>query len=173
MAVDTFLKLNHSTGSAEELALLDSSAGAGSAGRGVALDANGQLALNMMPTGVGPELSNLLAYENLTAGDFVTVFSDAGTPKARKADATDGGKRAHGFVKASPTAGQTVDVYFDGANSSLTGLTPGSRYFLSASTPGGATATPPAATGNLVQYLGTALSTTKIAFRPTDGVIVA
>ncbi|MBF0402180.1 MAG: hypothetical protein HQL90_15615 [Magnetococcales bacterium] len=157
----------------DETPLLDSSAGVGSAGRGVALDATGKLALNMMPTGVGPELNSLVAYENLTAGDFVNVFNDAGTPKARKADATDGGKRAHGFVKASPTAGQSVDVYFDGANSSLSGLTPGSRYFLSAATAGGITTTPPATAGNLVQYLGTALASNTIAFRPTDGVVVA
>ncbi|MBF0162756.1 MAG: hypothetical protein HQL88_10770 [Magnetococcales bacterium] len=173
MAADKFLKLNTSTGSLEELALLDSSAGVGSAGKGVALDSTGKLAQNMMPTGVGPALSNIVASENLTAGDFVNVFSDAGTPKARKADATDGGKRAHGFIKASPTAGQSVDVYLDGTNDSLTSLTVGSRYFLSATTPGAATATPPAATGNLVQYLGTALATTKIAFRPTDGVVLA
>lgn len=173
MAVSKFLTLNTSTGSMDETALLDSSAGVNSAGKGVALDSTGKLALNMMPTGVGPELNNLVAYENLTAGDFVNVFNDGGTPKARKADATDGGKRAQGFVKASPSAGQTVDVYFDGANTSLSGLTPGSRYFLSAATPGAATLTPPATANNLVQYLGTALASTTIAFRPTDGVVVA
>ncbi|MEO5363795.1 MAG: hypothetical protein H7838_09265 [Magnetococcus sp. DMHC-8] len=173
MAVDKFLKLNHTTGGEEEVALLDSSAGVGSAGRGVALDSNGKLALNMMPTGVGPELNSMIAFENLAAGDFVNLFDASGTTKARKADATDGGKRAHGFVKVSATAGQSVDVYFDGANNSLTGLTGGTRYFLSAATPGAATATTPATAGNLVQYLGTALATTTIAFRPTDGVVVA
>ncbi|MEO5341467.1 MAG: hypothetical protein H7837_13290 [Magnetococcus sp. MYC-9] len=173
MSVDKLLKLNTTTGGMEESALVDSSAGAGSAGRGVALDSTGKLAQNMMPTGVGPDLHSIMASENLTAGDFVNIFNSSGTPKVRKADATDGGKRAHGFVKSSPTAGQMVDVYVDGANSSLTSLTVGSRYFLSAATPGAVTATAPAASGNLVQYLGTALATTTLAFRPTDGVIVA
>ena len=172
MPIDKFLKQDRTTGGSEEVALVDSSAGAASAGKGVALDANGQVALNMMPTGVGPELSNMLAYENLTAGDFVNIFLDAGVAKARKADATDGGKGVHGFVKASPNAGQAVDVYFDGANNARTGLTIGARYFLS-TTPGGVTTPPPAAAGNLVQYLGTALSATTIPFRPTDGVILA
>ena len=173
MAVEKFLKLNTSTGSLDEQALLDSSAGAGSAGKGVALDSTGKLAQNMMPTGVGPELNSIVAAENLASGDFVNVFDDIGTPKARKADATDGGKRAHGFVKAAATAAESVDVYFDGANTALTGLTGGTRYFLSAVTPGAVTGTPPSTAGNLVQYVGTAFAATTIAFRPTDGVVIA
>lgn len=173
MAVDKYIKLNTTVGGAEEVAFVDSSSGAGSAGKGVGLDANGKLALNMMPTGIGPELGALVASENLAAGDFVNVFDDSGTPKVRKADASTGGKRAHGFVKAAVTAGQTVDVYFDGGNSSLTGLTGGTRYFLSASSPGAATATAPSAAGNLLQYIGTAFSSTTIPFRPTDGILVA
>lgn len=173
MAVDKLIKIDPSTGSLAEIALLDSSAGAGSAGRGVALDSTGKLNLNMMPTGVGPELQNFVTSEDLAAGDWVNVYDVTGTATARKADATNGSKRAHGFVKAGVTAPAAVDVYFDGENDVLTGLTAGTRYFLSAATPGSEVTTPPSATGNLVQYLGTALGTTSLAFRPTDGVVLA
>ena len=73
MAIDAFLKLDHTTGLYVETALVDSSAGAASAGKGVALDASGHVALNILPTGVGPELVNLVASETLAAGDFVNI----------------------------------------------------------------------------------------------------
>ena len=168
-----YLKLNTTTGGFDEVALLDTSSGAGDAGKGVALDAAGKLALNMMPTGVGPELNSIVSSENLVAGDFVNVWDNAGTPNVRKADATDNTKRAHGFVKSAVTAPAAVDVYFDGANEQLSGLTGGTRMFLSAATPGAATATPPTSSGNLLQYLGSAFNATTIAFRPTDGATVA
>lgn len=173
MPTDRLIKLNLTTGSMDQVALLDTSAGAGDAGKAIALDSTGKLNLNMMPTGVGPELQNIVTSEDLAAGDWVNVYDDAGTPTARKADATNGLKRAHGFVKTSVTAPAAVDVYFDGANNVLTGLTVGARYFLSEATPGGGVTTPPATAGNLVQYLGTALNATTIAFRPTDGIVVA
>lgn len=168
-----YVKLNTTTGGFDEVSLLDTSAGAGDAGKGVALDSAGKLALNMMPTGVGPELQNIVSSENLVAGDFVNIWDNAGTPNVRKADATDNTKRAHGFVKAGVTSPAAIDVYFDGANDQLSALTGGARMFLSAATAGAATATPPASTGNLIQYLGSALSATTVAFRPTDGTTVA
>ncbi|MEO5341107.1 MAG: hypothetical protein H7837_11435 [Magnetococcus sp. MYC-9] len=115
----------------------------------------------------------MVAAETLASGDFVNMFDASGVTKVRKADATDSGKRAHGFVKVGATSGQSVDVYLDGANNALTGLTGGTRYYLSAATPGAATAIMPSASGNLVQYLGTAMSATAIAFRPTDGTVLA
>ena len=168
-----YVKLNTTTGGFDEVALLDTSSGAGDAGKGIALDSAGKLALNMMPTGVGPELTSIVSSENLVAGDFVNVWNNAGTANVRKADATDNTKRAHGFVITGVTSPAAVDVYFDGANEQLSGLTAGARMFLSAATPGAATTTPPASTGNLLQYLGSALNATTVAFRPTDGTTVA
>ena len=173
MPTKRYLQLNPTSGGLDEVALLDSSAGAGDAGKGIALDSVGKINLNMMPTGVGPELQNLVTSEDLSAGDWINVYDNGGVPTARKADATNGAKRAHGFVKESVTSPAPVDVYFDGANDVLTGLTTGTRYFLSATTPGSCVTTPPSSAGNMVQYLGSALNDTIIAFRPTDGVIVA
>ena len=173
MPTERFLQLNLTTGSLNEVALLDSSAGVADAGKAIALDSTGKLNLNMMPTGMGPELNSFVTSEDLAAGDWVNVYDATGTPTARKADATNSSKRAHGFVKEGVVAPAAVDVYFDAANDVLTGLTAGTRYFLSAATPGSEVTTPPSAAGNLVQYLGTALNATTIAFRPTDGVVVA
>lgn len=173
MPVDKLLKLDPTTGLHVESALVDSSAGVADAGKGVALDATGHLALNLLPTGVGPELVNVVASENLAAGDFVNLHDVSGVSKARKADATNATKPANGFVKTGATSGANVDVYIDGLNDVLTGKTAGTRYFLSAATPGAATATPPSASGNLCQFLGVATSATGIAFRPSDGTVLA
>ena len=173
MAIDAFLKLDHTTGLYVETALVDSSSGAASAGKGVALDSSGHVALNILPTGVGPELVNLVASETLAAGDFVNIHDVSGTSKARKADATNATKPANGFVKSGAVAAANVDVYLDGLNDVQTGKVAGTRYFLSAATPGAATATIPNASGNLCQFLGVATSATGIAFRPSDGAVLA
>lgn len=55
----------------------------------------------------------------------------------------------------------TATVFFDESNSALTGLTPGSKYFLSA-TAGAATLTAPTTAGQFVQCLGIATSATSL-----------
>lgn len=150
-----------------------SSAGAGDAAKVVALDSSGRISTSMMPVGVGADTLTVVASENLAAGDFVNVWNDSGTAKARKADATATGKEAVGFVLAVANSGANALVYFEGSNTQLTGLTPGARYYVSAATAGAATDTPPSGSGNVVQYLGVATSATSIAFEGTDGVVLA
>ena len=147
------------------------SAGAASAGKMTALGADGRFDLTVMPTGVGPDTKSIVASETLSAGNLVNVWSDAGTPKARKADATVAGKECCGFTLAGASAGQPALVYFEGVITGLTGLTPGARYYL-ATTAGGTTATAPSATGNVCQYVGTAISTTELTFEPDAGDIM-
>ena len=149
------------------------SAGAANNGDIVALDATGKLDNSVLPVGIGADTQTLPSFENLAAGDFVNIFDDAGTIKVRKADASTSGKEADGFVLAAVTAPANVVVYFEGTNTQLTGLTGGARYYLSAATPGLSVTTAPSASGNVVQYLGKALSTTEITFEATDGVILA
>lgn len=148
------------------------SAGVGNAGDIVALDGTGKLDLTVMPVGVGPDTKSIVASENLAGGDFVAVWNDTGAPKARKTDATTAGKEADGFVKDAVTSGQSALVYFEGTNTSLTGLTPGARYYLH-TTAGGVSSTPPSAAGNVVQYIGRAISTTELSFEPDAGVVLA
>ncbi len=139
-------------------------AGAGDAGKLVGLDAAGKLDASVLPTGVGADTVQATASENLSAGDYVNLWSNAGTFSARKADATTNGKPADGYVTAAVTSGNTATVYKDGQNPSLASLTVGATYYLS-TTPGGVTATPPSTAGNVVQPVGKAKSATELITR--------
>lgn len=149
------------------------SAGVSDANKLVALNGQGKIDDTMLPTGIGAETKQAPASENLGAGDWVNFWDDAGTTKVRKADASTAGKEADGFVLAAVTAGNNAIVYLEGINNQESGLTGGSRYYLSATTAGAATDTPPSGTGKVVQYLGKALSATEISFEGDEGTILA
>lgn len=119
-------------------------------------DATGRLDISWMPIGVGAEVVVLPSSEALSAGDMINIWDDAGTIKIRKADASAVATIAHGFVTAGYLSGATVTAYLLGvSNSSVSGLTPGARYFLS-ETAGAVTVTPPTTAGAIVQELGVA-----------------
>ena len=155
-----------------ELEGLVTSAGAGDTGKIPALDATGKIDSSLMPVGIGADSKILPASENLAAGDLVNVWTDTGVAKARKADATVAGKEANGFVLAAVTLGQNATVYFDGTDTQLSGLTPGSVYYLAA-TAGGVTTTPPSGSGNVVQRVGRAVSATELTFEPGEPITLA
>lgn len=134
---------------------------------------DGTLDPAIMPTGIGADVKNMPASEALAAGDLVNIWNDAGTAKARKADATAEGKEVHGFVKAAVASAATAAVYFEGRITGLTGLTPGARQYLSAATPGALTATAPSAAGNVVQWVGDAVSATELDFEKANPITVA
>lgn len=137
------------------------SAGVGDAGEIVALDAAGKLDVTVLPVGVGPDVALITVSEaaGLSAGDYVNIFESTGA-KVRLADNSNG-RPAHGFVKAAHADAATATVFFEGPNDDLSGLTVGARQYLD--TAGGATETPLAVTsGDLHQYLGTAISATAI-----------
>lgn len=143
---------------------VQTSAGAGDADKIPRLDASGRLSTTMMPSGIGADTKSIQASEDLAAGDYVNIYDDSGTTRCRKADASaaNAGKRAHGFVLAAVTSGNNATVYFEGANTQLSGLTGGETNFLSATTPGAVTATAPTTTGYILQELGVATSATEI-----------
>jgi hypothetical protein len=159
------------SGKITQVEALQSSAGAGDAGKIVALDAAGRVHSSMMPVGIGADTASITASGSIAAGDLVNVFDSSG-PKVRKADATTAGKEAIGFVLSAFSDAETALVYFEGNITGLSGLTPGTRYYLS-STAGQMTATPLTATGNVSQYVGMATSTTTLSFEPSDGIVMA
>jgi hypothetical protein len=165
--------LNIVAGRIQQIVALVVSTGAPDANKLVATGADGRLDESLMPVGIGADIAVRPASENLAGGDKVNIWNDGGTVRVRKADATAAGKETDGFVLGAATSGQDATVYFEGRNTSLTGLTPGARYYLSAAVPGGITTTPPSATGNVVQYVGRAISETELAFEATDGIIIA
>ena len=129
----------------------------------VAADSTGRIDMSMMPVGVGAEIVLAVASEALSAGAFVNLYSNSGTLNVRNADNTTNGKKAHGFVIAAVASAGTASVYtMSQTNTQLTGLVAGTDYFLS--TIGTISATPPSSSGNLVQQLGVAASTTSIVF---------
>jgi len=151
------------------------SAGAGDAGKVLALEASGRIDNSVLPVGLGSDTKSIICSENLAAGDLVNVFNDTGTPKARKADASgsNAGKWANGFVLAAFNSAETALVYFEGTITGLSGLTAGTAMFLSGSSPGSATATAPTASGHCVQRIGVAINDTEISFEPGDPVVRA
>ncbi len=155
------------------ISAIQSSAGAGDSGKIPALDAAGRLSSTMMPTGIGAETVTVTASEALTAGNFVNVYNNAGTPNVRKSDATTAGKEANGFVLASFASAASATVYLSGLNNQLTGLTVG-RYVIS-TTPGGVVpiASAPSTAGNVVQEIGFSMSATSISFKPQEPVTLA
>ena len=138
------------------------SAGAGSAGKLAALDSSGRLDNTMMPSGIGADVFTATASEALAANDLVNQATD-GT--VRKADASNG-RDVSGFVKAAVSNGAAATVYKEGSLTGLSGLTPGARYFLSATTAGSRTATAPTTPGQLWQPIGKAVSATEIDYEP-------
>jgi hypothetical protein len=150
---------------------ITASTGVSDAGKILATDASGRIDSSFMPAGLGAATEVMVASEALTAGDFVNIWLDTGTRKARKADASNG-RFVSGFVSANVALNANATVILQGANSNLTGLTIGSRYFLSSTTPGGATLTAPTASGNIIQELGVAISDTAINFEYDSAITI-
>lgn len=167
---DKYLFIDTTTGLLTEREGTVVSAGAGNAGDVVALDAAGKIDPTLMPVGIGADTQSITTSEALAAGDLVNIYNSTGA-KARKADATSAGKRAHGFVIASAGSGAAATVYFEGTIPGLSGLTPGD-VFLS-TTPGQASATPPTGTGNIVQRVGVATSASTLNFEADRPVVLA
>lgn len=126
---------------------------------------NGELRRADVPTGSGEaDTDEIMASEDLEAGDFVNIWNDGGIAKVRKASANTEGKRAHAFVLVPVSSGAVATIYYEGPNTALSGLTPGSTYFLNSTNPGKVTSSTGLSleSGHIVQELGVAISATKI-----------
>ncbi len=164
-----FLKKGSSTPITEE-ATIGTSAGAGDSGKLIHLDSGGKLDTSFMPTGFGADTRTVTAGETLAAGDLIYIAA-AGT--AFKADANDHTKEAIGFVLAGITSAATGTAYFgSGMITGLSGLTPGDRHYLSATTPGGSTTAIPSGAGDIVQQVGKAVSSTELYFEPQPSILL-
>lgn len=113
------------------------------------------------------------AGEALTAGNLCYITS-SGT--IMKADANDSSKLAQGFVLENVSNGASGTFYRGhGKITGLSGLTAGSRYFLSNTTTGGISlyAGLTYGTNDIQQYVGRAESTTVLAFEPGDTILIS
>ena len=148
-----------------------SSAGAGDTGKVVALDGAGRIDSTMMPVGIGADTASITSSENLAAGDLLNIWNSTGA-KVRKADASTAGKEAHGFVLSAVTSPAAATIYFEGTNTQCTGLTPG-LLFLSSTTPGLTSSTAPSGVGKVVQGVGFATSVTSMNFQSRQPIVLA
>lgn len=144
---------------------------AAQAGKIPALDGTGRLDPTLMPVGVTPDVYVGAASETLGAANPFVYIRPDGT--VALASGASGGNPAVGFVLSSVTAPAAAEVFFEGRVTGLTGLTVGSRYYLSDSTPGGLTATPVSGAGKLHQFLGRAISTSTLTFEIDDHIVRA
>lgn len=171
MAAKDFLRIV--AGRITQVFGIQTSSGAGDGGKIPALDDTGRFDISMMPIGVTAEVKTCLASENLAAGDLVNLWLTGGVLKARKADATTAGKEPDGFTLAAITSGNTATIYGpSNLNTSVSGLTIGTRYYLD-TTAGGVTATAPSASGNIVILVGWATAATELMFAPGDPITLA
>ncbi len=146
----------------------DTSSGSSDSGKHVALNSDGDVDSTMMPPGVAAEILTITTSEDLSAGNLVNIYDDAGTPTARLADRSNG-RRADGFVKASSVSGEDADVYLPTAqNTDMTGLTVAADLYLS--TAGGVEETATTNSGDILQRVGKAGSATSFLFDPSDPV---
>lgn len=104
---------------------------------------------------------------SLAARDVVYISSaDNVSPADAGAIATSAG--VIGLAKASAAPAASVNVVSSGVMDGFSGLTAGSRYYLSASTPGAISASVPTGTGNVVLLCGIAKSATSLHVRIED-----
>jgi len=150
---------------------VDESTGASDAGAVVVLDSSGRIDDSMMPVGIGADTAIIVASEALAGGDFVNIYNNAGTANVRKADATTAGKRAHGFVLDAVAGSGNATVYFEGSNTSVTGLTPGEQFL--STTAGLPASAAPSTSGNVVQRLGVATGATAMNFEASQPIVLA
>lgn len=106
------------------------------------------------------------ASENIPYGNAINLHVVSGVINVRLANATNNTKPCHGFCTTvgGITSGQYGEVILmQGLLTDVSGLTQGSRYFLS-TTNGLITVTAPVAAGNIEQALGIALDSTALLF---------
>ncbi len=117
---------------------------------------------NFAPLQVG---FNATAFENVSEGEALYMrTSDGQVGKASAADGTAENATVVGFANADATANSTVKVIVVGIKT-MSGLDAGDLYFLSPSTAGAITLTPPSSAGQAVVRLGEAATTTSLAIQ--------
>jgi hypothetical protein len=151
---------------------ISTSIGAGDANKLVSTDSAGKIDSSLMPVGIGAATESVVASEALNAGDLINFWNDAGTRKIRKADASNS-RYAEGFVLTPVSSSATATAYLSGNITGLTGIVPGSLYFLSPTTAGGNTVTAPIASGQTIQLIGFGVSTTAISFKFNHPIMIA
>jgi hypothetical protein len=130
--------------------------------------------LDLLGCGNDPASTLAVVSSSLVAGDFVNIYDQGGIPKVRKADASGGTPlKADGFVKDDFTIGDVAEIYFGNLNTKYSGLTIGAIYYLSPSSPGRVTSSPPSTANHIVQRLGKAINSSTILVEIQDTITLS
>lgn len=122
---------------------------------------DGSAWVDISSTGTATDVLNSYTAEVNTAARDVVYISSANNVSPALANNTSQ-SYAIGFANATATAGNPVGVKTDGIIGGFSGLTAGSRYYLSASAAGAITASVPTGSGNTVVQVGYAKSATDV-----------
>lgn len=168
MAGQKFLFNN--AGQTTEKAAIQTSAGAGDAGKIPALNGSGLIDPTMLAATSGLIVVSATATATITAGQVVNVSWSGTVLQVKPADNTTAGSEANGFASAGITSGASGSITMgEGLITGLSALSTGLYYL---GTNGAVTATPPATAGNLLQQIGRATSATTFYFQPSLFTIV-
>lgn len=106
----------------------------------------------------------LPAYEALTYGQIVAIFSDSGTVKVKKAVGGPGGVAGHGYVKTlSANPAEPVEVALFSGIIQITGVVIGTVYYLN-TTAGQIVSVAPGS--GVIQKVGVGIDTNLLYFSP-------
>jgi hypothetical protein len=109
--------------------------------------------------------ADLELFENVSEGDALYMrTSDGQVGKASASNGLQENAQVVGFANADASANATVKVIVIGLKT-MSGLDAGDLYFLSPSTAGAITLTPPSSAGQAVVRVGEASTATKFAIR--------
>ena len=115
---------------------------------------------------------NATAFESVSDGDALFMrTSDGQVGKASAANGTLENATGVGFANAAALANETVKVIFVGLKT-LSSLNAGDLFFLSDSTAGAITTTPPSGAGKAVTRVGEASTTTDFAIHIEPPVLL-
>ena len=112
-----------------------------------------------------------IAFENITQGEALYARSSDG--KVRKAIANDTFDKAlvAGFAETTKSTGETVQVVVRGLLAT-SGLDQGDDYYLSASSAGAITKTPPSSASQYVTRIGEAAGSTQLIIKIDPPVLL-
>ena len=105
------------------------------------------------------------AFENVTQGDVLYARASDGQVGKAVANNTLDKAVVAGIAETTVTAGNQVRVIVTGQVAVSTSIDPGDLYFLSASSPGSLTKTPPTTAGHYVTLVGEAGTSNQLVLK--------
>lgn len=152
-------------GNQEKIMTPVTTGGAGNANRIISTAANGYIDPSILPS-TSSMSESVTATAAISANTAVNVYYAGSVKSVRPADNTAAGSEANAWASAAITNG-AVGTVIVGQQivTGMTGLIQDTKYYLG--TAGTLVTTPPTASGNVVQAVGVALTTTEFFFNPS------